>query len=88
MSTWEKVTDETASYTKVEDVTTTYTDVEDATTTWAGLDFLLYLATEGYKEKIMSEGEVEYLIYSRGIELLDYTKVDDATTTYIKVEDK
>lgn len=87
MTNWSKTDDSTTTYTQVGDITTTYTEVGDADTMWGDLDFMLYLCTEGERKFIMSEGEAEYLIVQRGIDITDYTEVGDQTTSYIKVED-
>lgn len=87
MTSYTKVTDSTTSYTPVANITTGYTDVTDGSTVFGMFGGLLYLATEGARDRIMSEGELDYIVVSKDLESGAYTNVADVSTSYTKVAD-
>jgi hypothetical protein len=87
MTSWTKVTDESSSYTKETDQSTSYTPVADQSSVWGMTGGLIYLATEGSRDLIMSEGELDYLVYSKGVDGITWTDVSDQSTAWNKVID-
>ena len=87
MTSWTKTADASTSFTKVSDVSTTYTDDADVITPWGAFGGLLYLATEGSRELIMTEDSTDYIVVSRGVESDTWTDVDDSSTSWTKVID-
>ncbi len=64
-----------------------FTDVSDKDTNWGFFGGLIRLVTEGYRENLMSEGNLDYLVYSHGEDLEIWTDTADIETTYTKIND-
>lgn len=63
---------------------TTWNEEADTESDYNPFGTTIYLATEGYKERLMSEGLLEFLMYAiPGT----FTKEGDVNTTYTKVLD-
>jgi hypothetical protein len=48
---------------------------------------LIRLVTEGYREELMTEGNIDYLVYSHGEDKEIWTDTADISTTYTKLSD-
>jgi len=64
-----------------------FVDVSDKDTSWGFWGGLIRLVTEGYRENLMSEGNLDYLVYSHGEDLEIWTDTADIETTYTKIND-
>jgi len=64
-----------------------FVDVSDEDTLWGAFGGLIRLVTEGYRENLMSEGNLDYLVYSHGEDLEIWTDTADIETTYTKIND-
>lgn len=62
---WTKENITTDSWTEESISTDSWTEETINSTNFSPEGVLIYLATEGYRERLMSEGELEYLMYSR-----------------------
>jgi len=87
MSSWTKVADETTVYTDVSDIATSYTEVDDTDTQWGAFGGLIHLATEGLRELMMTEGETDYIVVSKGSDGISWSDIADASTGWTKVID-
>ena len=87
MTNWDKTTDVSTSFTKTSDVSTGYTETADKDTTWGFFGGLIRLVTEGLREELMSEGNLDYLVYSHGEDVEIWTDTADIATTYTKISD-
>lgn len=87
MTSWTKETDSTTSYTGVTDSSTSYTNVSDGSDIWAAFGGLIHLVTEGLRELLMTEGDTDYIVVSKGVESGTWTDEADASTSYTKVSD-
>ena len=87
MTNWTETSDIATSWTDTSDVATTYSEVADEDTNWGFFGGLIRLCTEGGREDLMSEGRVDYLIYSHGEDVEIWTDVADIATTYTKISD-
>ena len=87
MTNWTEVNDVSTSWTDTSDIATNYTEVADEDTNWGFFGGLIRLCTEGYREGLMSQGRVEYLIYSHGEDTEIWNDVADIATTYTKIND-
>ena len=87
MTNWTETSDIATSWTDTSDVATTYSEVADEDTNWGFFGGLIRLCTEGSREDLMSEGRVDYLIYSHGEDVEIWTDVADIATTYTKISD-
>ena len=64
-----------------------YTETADKDTNWGFFGGLIRLCTEGYREDLMSEGRLEYLVYSHGEDEEIWTDTADIATNYTKIND-
>lgn len=87
MTNWTETSDIATSWTDTSDVATTYSEVADEDTNWGFFGGLIRLCTEGSREDLMSEGRVDYLIYSHGEDVEIWSDVADIATTYTKISD-
>ena len=87
MTNWDKTTDVSTSFTKTSDVSTSYTETSDKDTNWGFFGGLIRLVTEGLREELMSEGNLDYLVYSHGEDVEIWTDTADIATTYTKISD-
>lgn len=87
MTSWTKEIDSTSSYTKEDDQVTTYSGESDQLSPWSAYGGLIYLATEGLRERIMSEGNLDYLVYSKGVEGITWNGEADQSSVWTKVSD-
>lgn len=62
-------------------------ETEDKDTGWGFFGGLIRLVTEGLREDLMSEGRVEYLVYSHGEDEEIWTDTADIATVYTKISD-
>lgn len=87
MTNWTEVADNTTSWTETSDIATTYTETADKDTNWGFFGGLIRLVTEGYRENLMSEGNLDYLVYSHGEDTEIWTDTADIATVYTKISD-
>lgn len=59
----------------------------DKDTNWGFFGGLIRLVTEGYREELMTEGNVDYLVYSHGEDREIWTDTADIVTPYTKIND-
>ena len=78
---------EDGEYIVAEGPSVDYTKVADGSDIWASFGGLLYLATEGLRELIMTEGPTDYIVVSKGVESGTWAEVADVSTSYTKVID-
>ena len=87
MTNWTETDDVTTSWTETPDATTGYTEVADKDTLWGMFGGLIRLVTEGDRDELMSEGNLDYLVYSHGEDVEIWTDTADIATTYTKISD-
>ncbi len=87
MTNWDKIADVSTSFTKTSDVSTSYDKTTDKNTNWGFFGGLIRLVTEGAREELMSEGRLDYLVYSHGEDREIWTDTADIATTYTKISD-
>ena len=64
-----------------------FVDGVDSDTNWGFFGGLIRLVTEGLRENLMTEGNLDYLVYSHGEDLEIWTDTADIETTYTKIND-
>lgn len=87
MTNWTETSDVATGWTETSDIATSYSDIADKDTNWGFFGGLIRLCTEGSREDLMSEGRLEYLVYSHGEDVEIWTDVADIATTYTKISD-
>ena len=87
MTNWTEVNNVSTTWGEQADIATNYTETADKDTNWGFFGGLIRLCTEGYREDLMSEGRVEYLVYSHGEDVEIWTDTADIATTYTKIND-
>lgn len=87
MTNWTETEDVSTGYSKTADISTSSDKTEDENTNWGFFGGLIRLCTEGYREDLMSEGRLEYLVYSHGEDEEIWTDTADVSTTYTKISD-
>lgn len=66
---------------------TPYTKTTDKDTPWGLFGGLIRLCTEGNRENIMSEGEVDYIVVSHGEDVEIWTDTSDVSSSWTKIND-
>lgn len=87
MTNWTEVNDVSTTWGEQTDITTGYTDIADKDTNWGFFGGLIRLCTEGLREDLMSEGRLDYLVYSHGEDVEIWTDTADIATNYTKIND-
>lgn len=64
-----------------------FIDVEDSDTGWGFFGGLIRLVTEGYREELMTEGNIDYLVYSHGEDKEIWTDIADTSSIWTKLSD-
>ena len=64
-----------------------FVDGVDSDTNWGFFGGLIRLVTEGYREELMTEGNIDYLVYSHGEDKEIWTDVADKTGIWTKLSD-
>ena len=62
-------------------------ETADKDTGWGFFGGLIRLVTEGLREDLMSEGRLDYLVYSHGEDTEIWTDTADIATVYTKISD-
>lgn len=84
---WTKEDDELTVYIDEDGEVVSYGKEIDAYSQFSAYGGLLYLATEGFRERLMTEGPTDYIVVSKGTLEGDYDKDEDIETSYIKTPD-
>lgn len=87
MTNWTETSNVTTGWTEPSDIATSYSDIVGKDTNWGFFGGLIKLCTEGSREDLMSEGRLEYLVYSHGEDVEIWTETEDITTSYTKIND-
>ena len=87
MTNWTETSDIATSWTETGDVSTSYSEVADEDTNWGFFGGLIRLVTEGARDELMSEGRLDYLVYSHGEDVEIWTDTADIATVYTKISD-
>ena len=87
MTNWTEVNNVSTAWGEQTDIATSYTETADKDTNWGFFGGLIRLVTEGYREDLMSEGNLDYLVYSHGEDVEIWTDTTDIATTYTKIND-
>lgn len=87
MTNWTDVNDVSTTWGEQADIATNYTETADKDTNWGFFGGLIRLCTEGYREDLMSEGRLEYLVYSHGEDEEIWTDTANIPTNYTKIND-
>lgn len=87
MTTWTDVADSTTSWTEVGDSTTSWANTSDVSTQWGMFGGLIRLCTEGTRDDLMTEGEIDYIVVSHGEDVEIWTDTSDTSTTWTKISD-
>jgi hypothetical protein len=84
---WEKEDDIDTLYMDEDGEVVSYTKDNDTYSRFSSYGGLLYLATEGERKRLMTEGPTDYIVVSKGSEDMVYDKEGNALTNYIKTLD-
>ena len=84
---WIKEEDELTLYIDEDGEIVSYSKENDTYSQFSAYGGLLYLATEGHRERLMTEGPTDYLVVSKDANSEDYDKDEDQETAYIKTTD-
>ena len=64
-----------------------FVDGVDSDTNWGFFGGLIRLVTEGYREELMTEGNIDYLVYSHGEDKEIWTDTNDIPNSWTKISD-
>ena len=64
-----------------------FVDGVDSDTNWGFFGGLIRLVTEGYREELMTEGNIDYLVYSHGEDKEIWTDTADVSNIWTKLND-
>jgi len=84
---WTKEDDELTIYVDEDGEVVSYGKENDAYSQFSPIGGLLYLATEGLRQRLMTEGPTDYIVVSKGTEEGDFDKEENILTSYIKTPD-
>ncbi len=87
MTNWTEVNNVATNWADTADKETIYTETEDKDTQWGSYGGLIRLCTEGSREDLMSEGRVDYLVYSHGEDVEIWTDTADVSSVWTKITD-
>lgn len=82
----QEVTTEDSEIITMEGIRVDWEESDDKNTGWGFFGGLIRLVTEGLREELMSEGNLDYLVYSHGEDVEIWTDIADKTTTYTKID--
>ena len=83
----EGITTEDSEVITMEGIKIDWEELNDKDTGWGFFGGLIRLVTEGLREELMSEGNLDYLVYSHGEDVEIWTDTADITTVYTKIND-
>lgn len=82
----EEVTTEDSEVIAMEGIKIDWGELSDKNTGWGFFGGLIRLVTEGARDELMSEGRLDYLVYSHGEDVEIWTDTADIVTTYTKID--
>lgn len=86
-TTWTKTNDVVTPYTEIADKSTSYTKIADDEIQWKSWGGLIRLCTEGKREDLMTEGNIDYIVISHGEDVEIWTDTPDNSTLWTKIND-